>query len=138
MIDTELGWVAGIVDGEGCIGAYPTVPSGRLCLSFQVGTTSAVTAYKLKELVGGCVCCEQRKGVLKTVYVWQVTQKPAGRILKMLLPHLVEKQEQARVAIEFVQTIGLKGHPTDGRRVSAAVVEVREELAQKLKDLKHV
>ena len=138
MTDLEWGWVAGIIDGEGCIGIYPAASCrGRLVLRFQVGTTSSSTAYKLKELVGGCVGFTPAKGRYKDVYTWQVTQRPAGRLLEHLLPLLIEKGPQARIAIDFVTTLGLKGHPTDKRRVSEEVLLKREQMARVIKELKH-
>ena len=134
-------WTAGILDGEGCIYVtrfrsgnkdYPTY-----ALQVSVGNTDKAMVVKLATLWGGPSW--QRKTnnskitkTPKTVWVWTVSGRTAGRILEACMPWLVTKYDQAQVALDFVSTIG---HGERGG-VKAGVLEQREQCYLQLRALK--
>jgi hypothetical protein len=131
MTEAELGWTAGIIDGEGCIGLYhygqPTE-----ALSVAVGTCSKATAEKLQELWGGGLNIPRaRTKGNRLQYRWAVRTKMAVQMLEEIEPHLVEKKDQAFVGLLFAET-----RVQRGKRIGPKVQVFRTELADKLKELK--
>lgn len=101
---TEAAYVAGLVDGEGCI----TAVSRRSCIEggMSLGSTNRDVLVYLKELTGiGSVTPEghgrQRKKNHKPVYVWEVTVYPVKSLLIQLVPFLRIKKKQAELMIEL-------------------------------------
>lgn len=131
MTDIELGWTAGIIDGEGCIGIY-NYGHTQDALTIQVGTTSRATAEKLLSLWGGSIARPKvkTKGG-RTKYNWCVRCRKAADVLEQVEKHLIEKWEQASVGLLFA---GTRVH--HGKRLEPKVKEFRIELAQQLRDMK--
>lgn len=95
-----LSYVAGILDGEGCIGV--TWHSRGIRIRVAVANTSRALIDKLVELTGlGCVAFRPRPNVKhKDVYTWIIQSGGALSVLKQCRPFLVVKAEQADIAIE--------------------------------------
>lgn len=127
MTDIELGWTAGIIDGEG------TIALGKSHqLHVAVDSCNRVVTKKLEELWGGSEW--KLKQVTKAGnprHRWQVTGYEARGFLMTLRPHLILKEVQAEVAIAFGLTLG-----TSGKHVTKEIRKMREELVQELQELK--
>jgi hypothetical protein len=105
----KIGWLAGIMDGEGCItlslGADRPRGHMHLCISFA--NTSALVVEKVQRIL-----CElgvayktytANKVGWKEIHQVKVMQIDSARIvLEVLEPHLTCKREQARLMLEFL------------------------------------
>lgn len=139
MTDLELGWVAGIVDGEGCIGLYrrapvPGVNGGSWILNITVTSVTPSITNRLQELVEGSIITYARpqNEKWKRAYRWWIPHKDAKVFLVAIIPCLIEKRQQAELGLEFLKTIG-----RSGRRVLPGVQEERERIVKEMKELKH-
>lgn len=105
MNPTELAWLAGFLDGEGCIGIYrhKTNTSRGYQLRVSVVNTDLASLLKFKIAFGGPIWKADRKGSLgkKVCWEWQVTGKAAELALQQLFPYLRTKGRQARIALRF-------------------------------------
>ena len=129
----QLGWAAGVIDGEGCI---TTSSQGGKVIGIQVVVvnTDLSMIEKLQELFGGSnMPVRKRPHHCKQQYRWQVVGRKAGKFLCSVGPHLVCKIEQAKLAVEFARSITTKGWP----RLPKSVQSRREEISIQMKELKH-
>lgn len=107
MHPKDNGYLGGIVDGEGCI-------SIMYCHNRKTPTTAlAISVYQAdKRLMdwlvfhyGGKIYSHTMKNSTRPGYVWYA---PTGKevrekFLLLLIPHLLLKQEQAKLALEYVR-----------------------------------
>lgn len=143
LSEVELAYIAGIVDGEGCISMYRqnTTYFPRL----NVVNTNRDLAEYLKKRLGGVIMERKRvKLCWKDSYEWQVQHQKAIDTVRMLLPYLLLKKEQALVfvALDIVRQIGRKdGHKFKGRFTPEAkgvfqmIIDRLHELNRKGKEL---
>ena len=116
MNDIDLGWLAGVFDGEAYFSIYtpgskPHLRPRALVRINQAGPYAPAMMSKLQRLLDGNVHTASRltnKG--KTVMGWQWQSAPSMRAhLPLLLPHLTVKRDEAEVMLRFVLTMGEKG-----------------------------
>lgn len=124
-------YLAGILDGEGCICLYRAKRADCYHCSLQIliYNTSLILMKWLVKNFGGRYYTRSESGYGgksgKTQYVWH----PSGRknreeFLLGVLPHLVIKVEQAKVALEFLRL---------GNQTKAP--EIREQLVNRCRQL---
>ena len=92
----ELAYIAGFVDGEGClsIGANGSVSIGI------VNTSKCTLDFILKVLNIGVI--QDRKQIVnKRQYVYRAYGENCMTIINLLLPYLIEKKDQALLLIEY-------------------------------------
>jgi len=102
-MSTQLAWLAGIVDGEGCIRI--TLSRGRThSLILTVSNTDRALIERCA-LITGAGRIHTRKWVTgrKAMHDWAVFNKTAQIILRRILPYMVEtnKRQCATLALEF-------------------------------------
>ena len=119
IIDIKLAYIAGIVDGEGCI---DTFKSGDK-VSYQPRITVVNTNKKVLQLIvdmfEGTICARRKIVGRKQVYSWMRGGVPAGEVIEKLLPYLLIKKEHALLATKLVTC------PTsEGVKISAAIAEL--------------
>jgi len=68
----------------------------------------------------------------KDLWHWRLFDRQAESILRMMLPYLYIKKEQAEIAIRFMQTKGT-GNP---HGTPLGIIRLREQYSQMLKDAK--
>jgi len=131
---SELGWAAGAVDGEGCIAIRTSrsVRSQRLQygLYVAVSNTDPRMPSRLAEMFGGNVVLKDARHRQRPIYEWRVFSSKAALILQELRPYLVIKGEQADIAIAFAATLKRTGAH------SQEVREAREQMRRKISVLK--
>lgn len=91
MNDIETGWVAGIIEGEGCF----TVKRGRPVVKVEM--TDLDVIERLQALTGvGTICAPtKRKDHWSQSYSWQVqNHDDAERLMKSLLPHMSKRRAE--------------------------------------------
>ncbi len=109
--EVDRAWLAAIVDGEGCIyisrsKAGATTGRGRNYVRTQdafdagvsVVNTSAALLERCVQITGlGKVRPSHNRGT--QAFEWRIYSSKARQLLRELYPHLVAKQDQARLAI---------------------------------------
>lgn len=107
MSKAKFSYLAGILDGEGCI----TIGAGQkeTCINYNAIVSVQNTSKKLIDWLqskfGGQVYLS-KKATEKTkpAWMWRLTQKKAIELLLLaVLPYLIIKQEQAKVLLSFVR-----------------------------------
>src|SRR5262245_48916337 len=111
--EADLGWAAGILDGEGCISISTRRSyAGPHAQLHQFVVTVSGCDYriprKLHAMFGGKlneVHARRIKPQWNEALRWSVYQRQAAEVLEVLIPYLVSKREQAEVALEFIATM---------------------------------
>lgn len=109
--EAKLGWIAGIVDGEGYIGIVQAKNkrqgSFTLMPRVEVVSTTRCMQDELERLLGfGCVYPRpSKKPNEQTKFVWSIWSAPVvGPFLAVLEPHLIVKRRVAEVVRKFCET----------------------------------
>lgn len=138
MTETEAAYLAGLIDGDGCIHAVrqkksnPSHSDGfRLMLSVW-NTNEAIIDY-LHGLLGGQRGSQDR-GVAahRPSHYWQISTNGVREVLPQLIPYMRIKRERAELALELASHLGQNGRwepPTP------EVKELRMRLYEELKAL---
>ena len=127
--DQRLAYLAGIVDGEGCISTH-LIPNKRHIPSVYVKVvmTDARPVMLLQTVFGGTVAGVQpRKPNHKPGYCWQVSGRRAGDVLIALMPLLLVKKEQAGKAIAIRAITGSVGKRLSEDRLNSGLA-IRDEI----------
>jgi hypothetical protein len=123
MNDIDIGWTAGIIDGEGSIFA-----ADKWSIRVRVGSTDMRIITKLIDLWSGITGINRKaQAKQKVCYYWQLSGTNAAPLLKAVRPHLVIKQEQAALALLFIDTVG-----SPGRELHALDKQTRYECIEQL------
>jgi hypothetical protein len=135
-LKTDLAYMAGLLDGEGHIGIAlrKNLISGHILRIEISNTNKAMIDWILPRFDGHGVIRKDRwgEGNRKDSYVWYADNRKAVRLLKMLIPYLVLKKEQAEIAVYFQSSIPAQGR---GPRITKDVFEFRESLRLKMRIL---
>lgn len=106
--DTILAYMAGLVDGEGCLTIARQNRKERKNPSFKTSVTVSNTDRRLvdifKEHFGGCIYETKDKRVSKgwaNSFTWHCTAGNSRIFLKAILPYLIAKKQQAILILEF-------------------------------------
>jgi hypothetical protein len=103
---TQIGWTAGVVDGEGCIFAS-FYEKGRQSTKWTLEVTVCNTDVRLlvclQELWGGTVrkCSPRKDSNHRQLWSWYLLNRDVKPFLLGIRDALVIKKEQADLAIEF-------------------------------------
>lgn len=131
MKKTDLAYVAGIIDGEGCIGIYKH--KHRYYLQVAVHMTNEWLVNWLSFAFKGSISTygyyRKRENCQKE-WAWNLTGKKALVFLELVYPYLKLKKPQAEIAIQFQKHKVLPKALTDGQR---AIAEAQRILISNLK-----
>jgi hypothetical protein len=124
-------WAAGFFDGEGHIQVNAHVnKTGELRLI--VGQVVKEPLDLLQKLYGGNIHYQVTKSDRwANIWRWQLQSRKAVEALRRMLPYMTVKNEQAKLAIQFQETMGGSVKP----RLTPAVIEERKRLATAIKEL---
>ena len=119
-----LAYVAGIIDGEGCI-SIRRQPTTRTKIGFTyimavtVGNTNEWLICFLKQQFGGCICFDKKTGNRKDAWRWELKCGRAVTFLELISPYLQLKKPNAEIAIQFQKyhQVSKGKRPTSGDRV---------------------
>ncbi len=137
--EKTLAYMAGYMDGEGCFQAN----SQDRYIYLSLSNTHKPTLEWIRDTFGGNLSKQKPRKELhyRPIYQWRIWALGAYPLCKALLPYLKEKKEQAEVLIQIQETLfkggGLRD-PLDRRKPHPSVLEEREILVKRLKELKHV
>ena len=111
----DWAYLAGFVDADGSISVNRWCERGatrpRYLMRLTISNCDKPIMDWLVVELGGGVCLANREGpkVHRTSWRWAVSGKYAGKILEQLLPYLRVKQKRAELAIQFADTMGIRG-----------------------------
>ncbi len=133
MLDTDAAYMAGIIDGEGCITISKSINTrllhGESVYQGMVSVTNTdrrMLEHLIKITGVGSIYTERVSGTRKkTPYRWQCRSQNALFVLRAAYPHLVTKGKQAAVVIEMIEETsrGRKGF-----RVTSESLDYRDLL----------
>jgi hypothetical protein len=98
-----LFYIAGFFDGEGCIGINKISEKRQHRVEVQITNTCKEQLEACSFFYGGNVYHVNRKkeAHYKDVFGWIIADKQAELFLKDVMPFLVTKKEQARIALKY-------------------------------------
>jgi hypothetical protein len=99
--DTEVAWLAGLFDGEGCV--WSRWPK-RANVIVEIKMTHRPTLERVNEIFPGrLVLGNLSRGALgkRDQWRWSLDTNGARDFLTLVLPYLVTKREEARIALEL-------------------------------------
>jgi hypothetical protein len=143
MTPIQLGWLAGIIDGEGCITVTKQKPgsggrrntSHRLYL--KVTMCDEATIDHIKAITGTGAKTSSKIGAWSRSWTWWAANVQATAIIKRVRRHLITKAYEADLALEW-RALGLS--PAGGHRGSQPIppdlLRERERLFVALRDAK--
>jgi len=108
MLETDLGWAAGFIDGEGSISIFRCNgktwrSADKYRLELEVTQCDTLPLERLKEILGGYI--EPRRQRLNPnwspAWRWKLRGWTTIPVLQLLMPYLVVKRPQAELALKF-------------------------------------
>jgi hypothetical protein len=136
MNNTFLAYMAGFIDGEGCIRIGVSKSLGHSpChrLELIVANTDVKPLLKMQEVYGGHVRGRRKDSLM----YWTVYNDVAIQVIKDIRPYLITKAPQADVALEFHST-KTKYVPSPGHKLPLDELKLRDFFLVKIKELKRV
>ena len=134
MKRTDLAYIAGIIDGEGCISVWSVASKKDGAKRHNIGVIldmSEKPAIELAQaLFGGRIYHYPPRGHSKPISRWQVSGEKAEIMLRAIKPYLLVKRAQAEVALRLLSI-----HPR-GRHYTPMERFLQEIDAKALKELK--
>ena len=128
-------YVAGLIDGEGCIDCQILYPKRgykyyniRPRLRVVMTQSSGFLLEQLEAIYGGYISYRKSKSITdKDSMSWEIAGKTfMVKLLEAILPHLVLKKEQAKLALWWLNNMS-------GRHLNK---EVRQHFSDELKQMK--
>jgi len=142
MTETFKAYLAGFIDGEGCIkissikgflkktNKYKKYYTVRLTI---INTDKELLDYIKNEVGYGCMYSHGKgKSHHRQCYTYEVAAKQCVKLLKEVLPFLISKQEQAILAIDFHKDLDRR------QGLNEEEIKYREDIMQKIKSLKRI
>lgn len=127
----KLSYIAGLVDGEGCITIGQRC-RGNYQLVFRVAMYDKEPLELIEETFGGSVDSSNRKDG-KPQWCYTATGGKAADIITQLFPNLIVKKAEAAIAIAF-QT-GMTSYKGGHRVVPPEEITFREACYQQMQKL---
>jgi hypothetical protein len=129
---TRLAYLAGIIDGEGCI-SIVRLNRGRKSLAYILRVICNMNApaqplLLLKQIFGG-----RLGGPYGKAFRWEVSTTEAAIALRAMLPYLTVKKAEAELGLEF---INVRRVNIGAQKVSLEEISKREDFFNRMKALK--
>lgn len=103
-ITTDIAYIAGFFDGEGCIRIKRASQGGNSYYIWVAITNSNKEILNLVVGIFGGTVRQAERTVNKVIYHYLITSSEAVDMLRVLLSFLKEKRRQAELAILFHQS----------------------------------
>ena len=139
-VDTELAYIAGFLDGEGCITLVPRkkrgVHNGYFSRVFISNTNESILRW-VEFKLGGYVNVRKHTNPHKHKrgYQWYISEALCESFLLLVRPYLRIKGEQADLLLEYRKTVRESKHYPDRLGMDANTVKRRNELYQQMRRL---
>lgn len=129
----ELGYLAGMLDGEGTISILSIGSPPSHTVRVSMGNTDRAALDRIAQEWGGKVTLwddkrEQRGW--KTMFFWYITGMKAIELLEIVGPHLTIKAPQCAVALQMKEL-----HGTRGKKPAPGIIERRQQLKESINEL---
>ena len=141
----ELGYIAGIIDGEGCITARndPGIRDGRKWWGYvAITNTDPRMLLWIQQRVGGVINDQRNDRTIakngkphKRCYTLRFPMRQAERLLLVIGPLLVVKRDQAELFCAFLSLLGKANGP---RKLTDEQMGARNVIISQLHDLKRM
>jgi len=150
MLDIDLAYAAGIIDGEGCIyiSRHKRINRENFTLALKVNVImcdlEVIDWFKKTfngDLFGGGVYKmppNKKSNQCRPSYMWGISNSGAINFLKMVLPYLKLKTKQAQEAIKFEKTLfAFDRHAKNGTflPIPEGLLEQREKIKKQIMSL---
>ena len=128
---TELAYMAGFFDGEGYVGISSDKPAwknGGVYYRMRVNVTQKdpTVLLSFRKIYGGTLH-KGKDGVWK----WYIDGKKGCVFLSDMMPYLIIKKEQAKLALEFSALNTGKGKSTEAKKRQEAISKEIKKLKVK-------
>lgn len=141
--EADLGWAAGIMDGEGCIhiarqtyGTSGRRPTYRLRLQITQNDETLLKEFEWSVGVAGRIYSPKpSRKQNKVCHTLNYDGTRAFTVLARLFEHLRRKRPQAALAVEFRDNCDIHRH-TGPKGCSEAIWELRQWYYERMRDLK--
>lgn len=105
ILETEIAYLAGFFDGEGfIIICKDKTRLGNPSYRLRIGASQVIKSPidLLKDKFGGLVRLQEKPNAKhRSIYTWEQHSQKAVDTLKILLPYLLTKKDQANFAIDW-------------------------------------
>ena len=130
MNDLELGYLAGLIDGEGCIRIQKTIYKSISSLypSIAIQMTDLKAIEFVSEITSIDYHGPYQYGKNKSYWAWYAIGKKAIDLLDVITPHLKIKQKQALLMSCF--PLGQRGF-----KKSPEIKDLQEQIYNEIKQL---
>jgi len=139
----DLAYMAGLVDGEGCIHINHTNIGSKkstlnYCLRITVGNTDIKMLKFCKKKFGGNLHKRSPRknpnitGRLPS-YKWYLCGKNAGKLVELIFPYLITKKEKAKIALEFMKTF--EENRVGKGKIDPIILKKRKKLKRQIQKL---
>ena len=148
MLKGIKGYIAGIIDGEGCIYMRKTIEKNQKNFHYTIALTVNNTNYDvikfLKEKCkGGYIQIHKSVNPChKTQWKWEIKNQMASNLLEMIYPFLIIKKKQANLVIKFqkhkrkyFKKLLFHFGYSKIRSISSKELKYRDKIQNKLKQL---
>lgn len=111
MTKCELYYLAGIIDGEGCVTINYNRKRNTYSLRFTVSSTDRILVDWLKEKLGGNYYLRKKQEKWhREKYEWIMhAYQPQRQIVKELINKVIIKRKQLELANNFLKLSGIRG-----------------------------
>ena len=130
--ETQLAYLAGIIDGEGCF--YIQRPGGKnhTLRLFVMNTAKPLIDYLYQTYGGWQYSRKKENSTWKIRHEWFVDRQIVDELLPLIHPYLVIKKEHCEIAMEFRKTFPLI---RNYRKVPQEWLDIRVECHRRIKIL---
>lgn len=138
--DTEIAYLAGIIDGEGSIYIQRRITkAGYISYfpRFQVVNTNQKVMEWIENTFGGNLYKKPRtkhNTKWRLCFEWFTTVEIMDQLLPLIIPYLIIKKEHALVMMQFRSTFNKRN---GSRGVNSSVQDLRFEYMKQIKHLNH-
>ena len=138
LTDTERAYLAGFFEADGCVNIgvrqskSHATPSHYLQVIIAQSNKPFLQRWRDKLDMGSIHKSSPTQLSTKDHWRWHLSDRQAEHVLNLILPYLDIKQDQAEIAIRFMETKGTGGR----RRTPQHVLDLRDQYKQELHDAK--
>lgn len=136
-MSTKIAYAAGFFDGEGHIRIQRHSSRGSYMLSVSAVQATEFPLPLFVELFGGTI--KRRllpyRNTIRQLFTWQVSSKAAENALKLMMPYLIAKLDEAQLALEFRSTF--RPQYGDRSKNPPELEERRKSMMIELQQMRH-
>ncbi len=128
-----LAFVAGIIDGEGCISIHRNKGRGQFYVRISVGMAHENTIKLLQETFGGKIGRNERSKYpnAQQIYRWQLSaQAEVRNFLNLVSPYIRVKTRQLHLAIAWLDDVKKRDCRKKPEKLTDTEIQRREDMFQ--------